>query len=209
MTSDNQKLREAFDSIRHAVEYAKQLDNSYCESPIKTEHLRLILALALQSQPQAPEAGVSFSAHKTAREFADAIVTAWENKEQSVPIYAAYMVSAGYLAKPLDGPESECVDPIAIAKRITVNWDKYPEDKKAARIEGCRDVIAAMGFTPHTPSDRIQQLEAALRKVDELEHVTREIAKIRKGNISHLIRKRDKIRKTIQEALGQKEADNV
>jgi len=48
---------------------------------------------------------------------------------------------------------------------------------------------------------RIQQLEAALRKVDELEHLTREIAKVNKGNILHLVRKRDKLRAVIQSAL--------
>jgi hypothetical protein len=50
-------------------------------------------------------------------------------------------------------------------------------------------------------AQRIHQLESALRKVDELEHLTREIAKVNKGNIIHLVRKRDKLRAVIQAAL--------
>lgn len=54
MTTNNQqddKMRAAFDSVRHAVKYAEYLDNYYCGSPIQTEHLKIILALASREQP--------------------------------------------------------------------------------------------------------------------------------------------------------------
>lgn len=40
--SSEAQMRESLASIKHAIEYAEYLDNSYCESPIELRHLKAV-----------------------------------------------------------------------------------------------------------------------------------------------------------------------
>lgn len=91
---------------------------------------------------------------KTIRKYLDSLGLDAQGKP-----YVATAPSRVHLGR----PQSECMDPVEIAKRITIDWDNYSEKKKQSRIISCRDTIAAMGFTPHTPDLKYLPEEVAIQ----------------------------------------------